>query len=38
MSAVVALADANYSFSSMGKIRDRQNIHTDGKAALDSLL
>ena len=36
--AVVAPTDADYSFPGMGKIRDRQDIYTDGKAVLDSLL
>ena len=34
--AVVALADADYSFPSMGEIRDRQNIYTGDKGVLDS--
>ena len=36
--AVVAPTDADYSFPSMGEIRDRQDIYTDGKAVLDSPL
>ena len=36
--SVAALADADYSFPSMGIIRDRQNIYTGGKAILDSSL
>ena len=30
--------DVDYSFPSMGEIRDRQDIYTDGKAVLDSPL
>ena len=33
--AVVAPTDADYSFPSLSKIRDRQDIYTDGKAVLD---
>ena len=36
--AVVAPTDDDYSFPSMGEIRDRQEIYTDGKAVLDSPL
>ena len=36
--AVVASTDVDCSFPSMGKIRDRQDIYTDGKAVLDSPL
>ena len=36
--AVVAPTDADYSFLSMGKIRDRQDIYTDYKAILESPL
>ena len=36
--AVVAPTDADYSFPSMGEIRDHQDIYTDGKAVLDSPL
>ena len=34
--AVVASAEGDYSFPSMGEIRDRQNIYTEGKAGLTS--
>ena len=36
--AVVAPTDADYSFPSMGEIRGRHGIYTDGKAVLDSPL
>ena len=36
--AVVAPTDADCSFPSMGEIRDRQDIYTDGEAILDSPL
>ena len=36
--AVVVPTGADYSFPSMGEIRDRQDIYTDGKAVLDSPL
>ena len=36
--AVVAPTDADYSFPSMGGVRDRQDIYTDGEAILDSPL
>ena len=36
--AVVAPTGADYSFPSMGEIRDRQDIYTDDKAVLDSTL
>ena len=36
--AAVAPTDADYSFPSMGEIRDRQDIYTDGKAVVDSPL
>ena len=36
--AVVVPTDADYSFPSMGIIRDHQDIYTDGKAVLDSPL
>ena len=36
--AVVAPTEDDYSFPSMGEIRDRQEIYTDGKAVLDSPL
>ena len=36
--AVVAPTDTDYSFLSLGEIRDRQDIYTDCKAILDSQL
>ena len=36
--AVVAPTDADYSFSSMGKMCDSQDIYTDDKAILNSAL
>ena len=36
--AVVAPTDVDYSFSSLGKICDSQDIYTDGKAILNSAL
>ena len=36
--AVIASADADYSFPSMGEIQDRQDIYTDSRAVLDSSL